>query len=1004
MKLSSGEWEAASRLLDEALDLPAPARLEWVECLSGDDRALKPALRELLARQGLLETGDLLGVPPPVVGLRLIADEPTGYPLLAGTTIGAYRLVRELGRGGMGTVWLAERADALIRRPVALKLPHPALYNEHFAERFARERDILAALTHRSIARLYDAGISAAGQPFLALEYVEGTPLTDYCDARAMTVEARIGLFCEVLHAVNYAHGLRVIHRDLKPSNILVTLSGEVRLLDFGIAKLIPDGSGAETELTRIGGRAFTMDYAAPEQIARQPVGPESDVYSLGVILYELLTGARPYRPRRDSLGALEEAILNQEPPKPSASQISDEAARCRRASGVALRSRLRGDLDTIILKALRKRPAERYLSPEAFALDLQRHLHGQPVEARADTALYRLGKFAARNKLLVGAGSLAAAALVMGAVLSLWQARVARAQAAAALNEAKRAQVVQDFLLDIFRSNSHLQSDPLKARQTTARELLDVGASRAGKDLNDVPAAQVQVLGTLSDMYEQLGLEGEAAELQSQRLVAAKRAYGDSDPRVVTVISNYAKALANGPDRARIPGLLQEATRILDAAHDESSIVRADILVDSASLYRYSAPATSRHYADAAVTLLEKYHPDDDTLLLALQFAARARVSLGQPAAATALYQRDLAAISRQMGSGTAWDIAPLAQLAGAQAELWQIADSETNFRASLALSRRLNGDTHNETLQSQVRLAAFLYGTSRVAEGRALMAQAWTAFNADPAKQDNSVASVMYGLYGQMLLDDGQLRAAQPLLASELEKVRVLYPESTLLSQALLRQAMLLIHLGRYDSAEAQLNEALTGWRRVGGAEAEPALEDAYQLARARLALARGYAAEAEELLSGIRNASYAAALPIDVDEVRRQILLSQALLSEGHETQALSPARSALAAVQSSTLRDYLQRLEAQAALTLGVIERRHGLLKDARTHLERALTLLKQNVDARSPELAQAQLALAACLTNMGDRGRAHALVEQADRILKEHSEMNADALRVLDAFR
>jgi serine/threonine protein kinase/predicted negative regulator of RcsB-dependent stress response len=1000
VKLSVADWRAASGLLDEALELPCAARLAWVDTLSGDQSALKPVLRELLARQGQLETGDFLGVAPSISAL-LPAREADPIPsLLAGTTVGVYRLVRELGRGGMGTVWLAERADALIRRPVALKLPHPALYDGHFAERFARERDILAALNHRSIARLYDAGISAVGQPFLALEYVEGIPLTEYCDQRAMPLDARIGLFREVLHAVEYAHELRVIHRDLKPSNILITTSGEVRLLDFGIAKLIPAGGGEETQLTRLGGRAFTMDYAAPEQLARQPVSAESDVYSLGVILYELLTGSRPYRPKRQSLGALEESILNEEPARPSARDIPEATARSRAVSSARLRSQLRGDLDTIVLKALRKRASERYASAQAFALDLQRHLHGQPVQARADTTLYRLGKFAARNKFMVGAASLAVGALVVGAVLSLWQARLARAQAAEALQEAKRAQVVQNFLLDIFRANSHLQSDPLKARQTTARELLDAGAQRVGEDLKDVPAAEEQVLGTLSDMYEQLGLEQEAAALQLQRVDAIKRAYGGADPRVASALSRYAKALANTPDRGRIEAVLGEAKKILDEAHDDSSIVRADVLVDYASFYRYSSPQDSRRYADEDVALLQKHHPDDDTLLLALQSAARARAALGQYPTAVEWYQRDLAAIASQVGQGTAWDIAPLAQLAGAQAQLLRFSEAERDFRASLALSERLNGEVHNETLQTQIRLAAFLEATSRHPEGRKLMERAWSVFNDDPGKKDNSVASVMYGLYGQSLMDAGELQAAQPLIAAEVEKVRGLYPESTLLSQALLRQASLRIELGQYDVAEAELQSALAGWRHVGGPEAEPALENPYLLALARIAVARGHAAVAEHWLGQTHRASYAASLPTETDGVRKQVLLAAAQLSDGRNAEAMASAKSALETVQSSPVRAFLPRLEAESAWTLAVAERRNGLLEDARSHLERTLELLRANDDAQSLSIARAQLTLAACLSDLGDRQSARMLLGQADRAVASHHELSAEALRAL----
>lgn len=989
MKLSETEWQAASGLLDEALELPAAARLAWVESLSEERSALKPLLRELLGRQELLETNEFLGGAPPV----------EGFSSLVGTTIGAYRLVRELGRGGMGTVWLAERADGLIRRPVALKLPHPTLYDSHFAERFARERDILASLNHRSIARLYDAGISAAGQPFLALEYVQGTPFTEYCDRRTLSIDDRIGLFREILHAVDYAHRLRVIHRDLKPSNILITSSGEVRLLDFGIAKLITDGAGgSETELTRVGGRALTMDYAAPEQLARQAVSPQSDVYSLGIILYELLTGSRPYQLKRQSLGALEEAILDQEPARPSARDIPDIEARARGVGSARLRSRLRGDLDTIVLKALRKRPSERYGSVESFALDLQRYLRGQPVEARADSGLYRLGKFAARNRLIVGAACLAIAALIVGAALSLWQAQVARAQAVAALQEAKRAQVVQDFLLDIFRANSNLQSDPQKARQTTARELLDTGARRVGEDLKDVPAAAEQALLTLSDMYEQLGLEPEAAALQLQRINAVKQAYGPRDTRVASALSRYAKALANTPERGRINAVLDEAKEILDDAHDESSSVRADLLIDYASLFRYSSPGMSRRYADDDIALLDKYHPASDELLLALLFAARARTALGRYPAAIVLYQRDLVENARQIGTGTAWDVAPLAQLAGAQVELLLFADAERNFRASLALSERLNGKTHNETLQTQIRFAAYLSATGRRPEGRKLMQDAWDVFRADPGKKENSVGSIMYGFYAQSLLDAGDLAAAAPLISQEIEAVRGLYPESTLLSQALLRRAALRIELGQYDAAQADVTQALAGWQHVAGTDADPALENPYLLALARIAIARGQADDADQLLRRLHRPAYAGSLPVDLDQIRGQILFARTDLSAARNAEAMASARMALETIESSPIRRYLERLEAEAAWTLAVAERRNRLPSAARKHLEQALELLRGNDDANSLPIARAELTLATCLSDLGERQSAGQLRERADRSVATHRELSPEAAR------
>src|SRR6185436_14101596 len=316
-----------------------------------------------------------------------------------GDLVGPYRLVRELGAGGMGAVWLAERADGLIQRSIALKLPHLVTPRRaELAERMAREREILAALDHRNIAKLFDAGLTAEGQPYLALEYVEGVPIDQYVrgagDAAALPLEQRLRLFLQVAHAVAYAHGKLVVHRDLKPANILVTANGGVRLLDFGIAKLLDDGEARATQLTRLSGGAFTPEYASPEQILGEPLTVASDVYSLGVVLYELLTGTRPYRLKRDSLGALEEAILQAAPARPS--EIAPPE----------LRKALRGDLDTIVPKALKKNPAQRYATVNAFAEDLACYLQDRPVQARPDSSTYVLRKFVARNRLAVGASA----------------------------------------------------------------------------------------------------------------------------------------------------------------------------------------------------------------------------------------------------------------------------------------------------------------------------------------------------------------------------------------------------------------------------------------------------------------------------------------------------------------------------------------------------------------------------------------------------------------------
>lgn len=415
---------ALNRLLDQALDLPQGEREQWVAALPAEFAALKPHLQDLLSRAAGVETSDFLGTLPKFASPPDV--ERADDLLQPGLAVGAYRLIRELGRGGMGAVWLAERADGLLNRHVALKLPRASWLHEGFAERLARERDILASLEHPNIARLYDAGVAANGRPFLALEFVEGQPLDQYCktlDGRPAQVLAGIlRLFLQAARALAFAHGKLVLHRDLKPANILVAADGSVRLLDFGIAKLLTSGRTNETELTQYAGRALSPEYASPEQVLSEPLTVASDVYSLGVVLYQLLTGMRPYRLERVTRGALEDAILHVEPERPSS--VADTAHRAL----------LRGDIDTLVLHALRKAPSARYPTVHALIDDIERFLDGRPVQVRPDTFAYRAQKFVRRHKLGVAAAASVALAVVAGSGIAIWQAHVARVREQSAL------------------------------------------------------------------------------------------------------------------------------------------------------------------------------------------------------------------------------------------------------------------------------------------------------------------------------------------------------------------------------------------------------------------------------------------------------------------------------------------------------------------------------------------------------------------------------------------
>jgi serine/threonine protein kinase len=428
MAIDSESWLVLSGLLDQWLDLPEDSRAAWLEHIEPRYRTLMPTLRRMIEAEAHASAHGLLQTLPRIEDSANSAARTTVAPgLRAGESIGPYRLIRELGCGGMGVVWLAERADGALERQVAVKLPIVFLHNLTLVDRFTRERDILAQLTHPRIARLYDAGIADGGQPFLAIEYVEGETITAHCDRRCFGLEPRLRLFLQVLDAVQYAHANLVVHRDLKPANILVTASGDVRLLDFGIAKLLTEGEAQETELTRIGGRALTPDYASPEQVAGNAITTASDLYSLGVILFELLTGERPYELARQTRRGLEEAILASEPRRPSQAAQDPHKAHAHGATLKKLTRDLKGDLDTIVLKALSKVPQDRYPTADAFAQDIGRYLRGEPVLARPESRWYRFGKFVKRNKLAVGLASaicLAGIAAAAGAGIALYEAR----------------------------------------------------------------------------------------------------------------------------------------------------------------------------------------------------------------------------------------------------------------------------------------------------------------------------------------------------------------------------------------------------------------------------------------------------------------------------------------------------------------------------------------------------------------------------------------------------
>jgi len=516
MNLDREGWQRVSAILGEALEQPPEGRARYLDAACGGDAGLRKQVEELLAAER--SAGSFLATPAVERGAALVAEMAEalgeGEGSARGRLLGAYRLLDELGEGGMGTVHLAERADGQFEQRVAVKLLRQGLQGEEARRRFLQERQILARLEHPAIARLIDGGVTEEGTPFFVMELVLGKPVTTECDERRLGIDARLRVFLDVCEAVQYAHRNLIVHRDLKPSNILVDAGGRVKLLDFGIAKLLSEGDEARSESGRTLLRALTPEYAAPEQLRGDPVTTATDVYSLGVLLYELLTGQGPYRVGRGAASELERAILEEEPPRPSA-----RTGAKGRTMESGQRRRLRGDLDWIVLKALQKEPDRRYPSAEALATDIRRHLQGLPVSARGDALGYRARKFLRRHRLAGAAAALVFLSLVAGLVGTVWQARRAE-------GEARKAEAVKDFLKSLFSA-----SDPAQAQgqERTARRLLEDGARRIETELKDQPAVQSEVARLIAAVYQQLGEYDLArplltADLERRRLLDGPR------------------------------------------------------------------------------------------------------------------------------------------------------------------------------------------------------------------------------------------------------------------------------------------------------------------------------------------------------------------------------------------------------------------------------------------------------------------------------------------------
>ncbi len=544
----SAQWAVINRLLDEALSVEPSRRDAWLEGLPAEHQPLKATLRDLLARQAGIETEAFLDTLP-----RMSAPPPPEGELKSGDEIGPYRIIELIGRGGQGSVWLAQRVDGQLKRKLALKLPRLS-WVEGLAARMERERDILGGLDHPYIARLYDAGVDQRGRPFLAIEHVEGTNLERFCDEQRLDVRARVTLFMKILEAVQHAHAALVVHRDLKPANILVNARGEPKLLDFGVSSLMDDSAAeGDDPSIRTAGRALTPRYASPEQISGKRLGVGSDIYSLAVVLYESLTGSSPYAVKRPSAAEYERVITDGEVRSASRAALTDGIALARSTTPRRLARMLQGDLEAVLLRAMALDPRERYATASALRDDLRRWLTGRPVQARPPSAWTSLRKFVVRNAWTVGGVSLAVAAVMVAGLIAIWQARQAH-------EETRRANATRDLLMGVFSdANPALHG----GREMTARQLLESNEERLVDRLQGDPLLQADVLHSVASVWDRFGDLERVIETHERRVALLR----ESDVKPETLAQamleqGYSFAMVN--DMARVGPLLDEVRVLL--------------------------------------------------------------------------------------------------------------------------------------------------------------------------------------------------------------------------------------------------------------------------------------------------------------------------------------------------------------------------------------------------------------------------------------------------------
>jgi serine/threonine-protein kinase len=865
------QWTLIQELFYAALDLAPAERSRYLDEACAGDQTLRREVDSLLA--SAQQTVSFLRKPLEEESRQLSGD---GYS--RGARIGPYEILSLIGEGGMGRVYLAERADHQYEQKVAIKLMHGTLrLSPNMLVRFRGERQILANLDHPNVARLLDGGVTPDGVPYLVMEYVKGIPADEYCRNQKLPVSARLHLFCSICAAVEYAHKNLVIHRDIKCANVLVTAESNPKLLDFGIAKLLdPTKSANETVASE---RFMTPDYASPEQLRGEPVTTATDIYALGVVLYELLAGTRPFR--TDGKSPLETArlICEQEPPAPSvAASPSDRKA-------------LQGDLDAIVLKAMRKEPERRYASVGQFAADIHAYLAGYPVTAGRDAWTYRSSKFIRRHKLAFLATAIVAIALIgFGIEMGLLARRANREQLI--------ARTESDFLSSVFRAAT---PDVARGRTITALELLDQGAHRIAKEDNELanqPEARASLLETIGRAYESLAKFDSAASLGNEAYKLETKLYGPDDPRTAgaleliannnRLIGHYAEA---EPQFRKVVELRKKAAKPDDPAVADSLAALGEclfllnrdaeaepILRQSMALYRSISPTLGDGAANYLALLLERKgeYPEAATLLREGLEMAREGKGADSPNYANALHNYSS-------------NLIDLGDLAGA----------EKGLREDLALRRKLIGN-QPDLLFPLNNLSFVLIEKGDAAAAAPFLHDALAIVNGLGEQRFQVVPSVENN-WARYLQAQGKWQEAAQAYRKALDDARLISPESWSVDRIISNQGLLYFDQGKYAEAEGYARKALELSRKLGGESTPAYATDLTNLAEDLLF--QGDSASAVPLLRqalAIRRLKYNAGNPVIISACVR---LGEALTSNGAPAEAEPLLREALQAARTA-----------------------------------------------------------------------------------------------------